>query len=126
MKINIFYGPLKEFNSKIPTKDTISLSEMVRWSDARRYNPIEDELIGTYNYLIVSTEEYGGVTDAFIERFIVSILIYQNHLGYTEIFLHNPPTRIYNQIQIYKNHFELSTQYSSYPRTTKNALKDIK
>ncbi|WP_232782850.1 AAA family ATPase [Bacillus sp. BA3] len=126
MKINIIYGPMKEFNSKIPTEDTISLSEMVRWSDARRSNPIEDELIGTYNYLTVSTEEYGGVTDAFIERFIISILIYQNHLGYTEIFLHNPPTRIYDQIQIYKDHFELSIQHSSYPKTSKDALKEIK
>jgi ATP-dependent Clp protease ATP-binding subunit ClpA len=126
MKINVFYGPVKEFNSIIPNEDTISLSEMVRWSDARRSNPIEDELIGTYKYLIVSTEEYGGVTDAFIERFIISILIYQNHLEYTEIYLHNPPTSIYNQIQIYKNHFELSTQYTSYPRTTKTALKEIK
>lgn len=117
---------MKEFNSKIPTEDTISLSEMVRWSDARRSNSFEDELIGTYNYLTVSTEEYGGVTDAFIERFIISILIYQNHLGYTEIFLHNPPTRIYDQIQIYKDHFELSIQYSSYPKTSKDALKEIK
>lgn len=126
MKINVFYGPVKEFNSIIPNEGTISLSEMVRWSDARRSNPIEDELIGTYKYLIVSTEEYGGVTDAFIERFIIGILIYQNQLEYTEIYLHNPPTSIYNQIQIYKNHFELSTQYTSYPRTTKNVLKEIK
>ncbi|PIC56737.1 hypothetical protein CSV80_13385 [Sporosarcina sp. P12(2017)] len=110
----------------MPTEDTISLSEMVRWSDARRSNPIEDELIGTYNYLTISTEEYGGVTDAFIERFIISILIYQNRLGYTEIFLHNPPTRVYDQIQIYKNHFELLIQCTSYPRTTKKALKEIK
>ncbi|WP_339196981.1 AAA family ATPase [Solibacillus sp. FSL R5-0449] len=126
MKIKIIYGPTKEFNSKIPTKDTISLSEMVRWSDARRSNPIEDELIGTYRYLTVTTEEYGGVTDAFIERFIISILIYQNYLGYTEILLHNPPNSIYNQIQIYKDHFKLSIQHWSYPKTTKNALKLIK
>lgn len=126
MKINIIYGPMKEFNSKIPTEDTISLSEMVRWSDARRSNPIEDELIGTYNSLTVTTEEYGGVTDAFIERFIISILIYQNYLGYTEIYLHNPPTRIYDQIHIYNDHFELSIQFSSYPKTTKDALKEIK
>ncbi|MDL0421826.1 AAA family ATPase [Caldibacillus thermoamylovorans] len=126
MKINIFYGPIKEFNLKIPTEGTISLSEMVRWSDARRSNPIEDEIIGTYNYLTVSTEEYGGVTDAFIERFIISILIFQDKLGYTEIYLHNPPDRIYNQVQIYKEHFELSIQYTSYPKITRNALKRIK
>jgi ATP-dependent Clp protease ATP-binding subunit ClpA len=126
MKINIFYGPITQFNLIIPTEGTISLSEMVRWSDARRSNPIEDELIGTYNYLTVSTEEYGGVTDAFIERFIISILIYQNQLGYKEILLHNPPARIYNQIQIYKDHFELSIRYTSYPKITRDALKEIK
>lgn len=71
MKIKIIYGLTKEFNSKFPTKDTISLSEMVRWSDARRSNPIEDELIGTYRYLTVTTEESGGVTDAFISPDII-------------------------------------------------------
>ncbi|MDA1634480.1 AAA family ATPase [Bacillus cereus] len=126
MKINIFYGPLKEFNSKIPKDSAISLSEMVRWSDARRSNPIEDELIGTYNYLIVSTEEYGGVTDSFVENFIISILIFQKNLKYTEVFLHNPPTRIYNQIQIYKNHFEISIKHTEFPMITRRTLKEIK
>ena len=117
---------MRYFNSKIPNEDTINLSEMVRWIDARRSNPIEDELIGAYNYLTVSTEEYGGVTDAFIERFIISILVYQNQLGFTEIFLHNPPTRIYDQIHIYQDHFEISIQQSPYSKTSKDAIKEIK
>lgn len=126
MKVNIIYGPIKEYNQKIPTEDTITLSEFVRWMDARRSNPIEDDLIGTYRALTVSTEEYGGVTDAFIEQFVLRILIYQKYLQYEEIYLHNPPKRIYDQIQIYKEKFEIYIEKSNYNKVTIDSLRSIK
>jgi len=126
MKVNIIYGPIKYYNKNIPTEDTITLSEFVRWIDARRSNPIEDELIGTYKALTVSTEEYSGVTDGFIERFVLGILIYQEYLQYEEIYLHNPPKRIYDQIQIYKEKFEISIEKSNYNTVTIDSLRYIK
>ncbi|WP_342533302.1 AAA family ATPase [Lysinibacillus sp. FSL K6-0057] len=126
MKFNIFYGPQSYFNSVIPTEKTINLSELVRWSDARRTNPIEDDLINTYDSLIVSTEEYGGVTSSFIEMFIVGILLYQPILKYDQIYLHNPPTRIYNQLQIYSKEFEVEIDSYNYSRVDKYSLKQLK
>lgn len=126
MKVNIIYGSIKNYNEKIPKEDVISLSEFVRWLDARRNNPVEDQLIGVYKSLTVSTEEYGGVTDAFLEMFVLSILIYQQYLKYEVIYLHNPPKRIFDQIQIYKEKFEISIEKSSYNTVTIDSLRRIK
>ncbi|MFK5708557.1 AAA family ATPase [Lysinibacillus boronitolerans] len=128
MKFNVIYGPLKYFNESLPAEDTINLTELIRWSDARRNNPLEDKLIGNYENLVVFGDEYGGVTEAFIEMFVLGIISFQEFLGYSEVYLHNPPNRIVGQIERYKEEFNLEVVIKEFEHSkiTKSEIKRIR
>lgn len=128
MKITIFNGPVKEFEKIVPIKNTITLTPMVRIMDLlNKPNEVsEDTPIQGYEALIVYSDEYSGVADHFVEAFLIYILNYATLFDYTEVYLHNPPIKILNQIK--NSHLELDLKVIGfkYKKTTLIHLSKIK
>lgn len=101
--ILIFYGPKKEFLTKIPNGDIKNFTEVVSLEDAERRNyqlniPNQErevrEKIKIEN-LIVYTDEYSSVQ----EHVIVNFVNFLNTFEINNLFLQNPPIVIQKEVE---------------------------
>ncbi len=105
-KINIYFGPKKEFNKLIP-KNNISLSEIVAQHDNqskihRHIVVQQDELqkdipIEKRKYInvVAYSEQYAGITESAVQSFL-SVL---DGCEIDNLYLQNPPLQIKIQLQ---------------------------
>lgn len=105
-KINIYFGPKKEFNKLIP-KNNISLSEIVAQHDNqskihRHIAVQQDELqkdipIEKRKYInvVAYSEQYAGITESAVQSFL-SVL---DGCEIDNLYLQNPPLQIKIQLQ---------------------------
>ena len=105
-KINIYFGPKKEFNKLIP-KNNISLSEIVAQHDNqskihRHIVVQQDELqkdipIEKRKYInvVAYSEQYAGITESAVQSFL-SVL---DSCEIDNLYLQNPPLQIKIQLQ---------------------------
>ena len=98
MNFLIYNGPTEEFKKIIPEDNVISLTPVVRKMDQlyRMNDVVKEE--EHYKALTVFTDEYSGVADHFIEGFVIYILNYATFYQFEEVYLHNPPTKIVEQL----------------------------
>ena len=105
-KINIYFGPKKEFNKLIP-KNNISLSEIVAQHDNQskihRHIAVQqdelqkDILIEKRKYInvVAYSEQYAGITESAVQSFL-SVL---DGCEIDNLYLQNPPLQIKIQLQ---------------------------
>ncbi|UOR12632.1 AAA family ATPase [Halobacillus amylolyticus] len=124
MKFNAFIGPLEEFEKFIPKDGTNSLTRVVTTMDsALRGNDLDLDVFDT---LVVYSNEYSGVKEHFIEGFINYILLYSSSLDFEEVFLHNPPKKILEQLENHNSDTTLDINYHQYKSMTKEKLRKVK
>lgn len=99
MKINIFYGPKREFDKIKPSNDFLILNQFVKLLDNNQHM----ENNNSYKYLVANSENYSGITESALQNFI-QIITCGN---FDEIFLQNPPRNIK---QLLKNTFDDITE----------------
>jgi ATP-dependent Clp protease ATP-binding subunit ClpA len=124
MKFKIYNGPLEKFAEYIPKKSTNSLTSVVTTMDVylREGNDLNLTLFET---LIIYSDEYSAVKEHFIEGFVNYIFLYARILKFEEVYLHNPPKKITEQLRTHKD-IELEVTEYSYKRLTVNRLRHIK
>ncbi|MFE4094781.1 AAA family ATPase [Priestia sp. YIM B13545] len=124
MKFKIFNGPLEQFEELIPIEHTNSLTKVVTSMDLALR---KDELnLESFHSLIVYSDEYSAVKEHFIEGFVNYILLYKQYLLFEEVFLHNPPKKILEQLESHKLEIELEIENYNYKAVTIENLKKIK
>ena len=107
MNMTVFYGPVEEFEKIIPKEETHTLSLIVKEIDLF-HQGIRLENFEAFHSLIVYSDEYSGVKDHFIEGFIKNIFEYKKTYRFEEVYLHNPPKRIVEQL---KNDPQIPSEY---------------
>ncbi|MBJ8154174.1 hypothetical protein CN463_27985 [Bacillus cereus] len=126
MNFVIYNGPTEEFKKIIPEDNVISLTPVVRKMDQlyRMNDVVKEEEY--YKALTVFTDEYSGVADHFIEGFVIYILNYATFYQFEEVYLHNPPTKIVEQLN--NPHLGISVEEIEFehPKLTIESLKKIK
>jgi ATP-dependent Clp protease ATP-binding subunit ClpA len=124
MKFKVFNGPLEEFEKSIPIEHTNSLTSVVTAMDLiLRGNKSNLNLFET---LIVYSDEYSGVKEHFVEGFINYIFLYAESLEFEEVYLHNPPKKIVEQLENHKSDIELEVTDYRYKNLTVNRLSKMK
>lgn len=124
MKFKVFNGPLEEFEKIIPKEHTNSLTSVVTAMDlVLRGNELNLNLFET---LIVYSDEYSGVKEHFVEGFINYIFLYAKSLKFEEVYLHNPPKKIAEQLENHKSDIELDITDYVYKRLTVKRLCKMK
>lgn len=124
MKVNVFYGPLEAFEKRIPNEDTNSLTSVVSAMDLiLKGNNVTIDIFKT---LIVYSDEYSGVKEHFIEGFINYMFLYSETLDFDEVYLHNPPKKIAEQLKNSKLSITLEVTNYRYKRLSIASLKRIK
>lgn len=128
MKFTIFNGPLEEFEKIIPSEYTTSLTPIVRSMDLflNGKTPLAVEEQELYESLIVYTDEYSGVADHFIEGFVIYLLYYATKYHFEEVYLHNPPTRIIQQLENSNFGFAINNIEYRHRKLNLNSLRKIK
>jgi ATP-dependent Clp protease ATP-binding subunit ClpA len=123
MKFKIYNGPLKAFEKFIPKKNTNSLTGVVNTMDL--YLRDNDIILSPFESLIIYSDEYSTVKEHFIEGFVNYIFYFAKFLEFEEVYLHNPPKKIAEQL---RNHKEIVLEYKqyNYKRLTTSKLKLIK
>lgn len=124
MKFEIFNGPKKEFDKRVPTENVITLSNLVRLLDSKESSSLD--AYSDCNTLTIYSDEYSGVADFFIEGFLHYIVLFAEKIGYEEVFLHNPPAKILQQLQMLQNKLEISVENYKYSKLELRHLKKIK
>ncbi|MEM5637883.1 hypothetical protein AAHH71_01290 [Bacillus toyonensis] len=122
MNFVIYKGPTEEFKKIIPGENAISLTPVVRKMDLfHKMNDVKEEEY--YKTLTVFTDEYSGVADHFIESFVIHILHYATYYQFEEVYLHNPPTKIIEQLN--NPHLGISVEEIEFehPKLTIESLK---
>lgn len=124
MMFKIYNGPLEKFEEYVPEKKISSLTSVVITMDMylREGNDFNLNLFET---LIIYSDEYSAVKEHFIEGFVNYILLYAQFLKFEEVYLHNPPKKITEQLRNHKD-IELKVTDFSYKRLTVNRIRYIK
>ncbi|MCY7494547.1 AAA family ATPase [Bacillus safensis] len=125
MNMTVFYGPVEEFEKIIPKEETNTLSLIVKEIDLL-HQGIRLENFEAFHSLIVYSDEYSGVKDHFIEGFINNIFEYKKTYRFEEVYLHNPPKRIVEQLKNSNLNISLSNKEFEYKKMTRNSLASIK
>ncbi|WP_075619819.1 AAA family ATPase [Paenisporosarcina indica] len=126
MKVKVYYGPHSYFDSYLPKNELkLTLLEFIKQYDGLTKGIIKQEDINSYDFFAVTSDEYGGTTDAFIEMMLLVILNYQEIFEYDEIYLHNPPSKVYSQLSKYED-FEIEEFNYIYPKVSREVLRVIK
>lgn len=122
MDIKIFNGPKGDFIKLIPTESSLTLTGLVRYIDSKE--PSLQEPQSNYDTLVIHSDEYSGVADFFIEGFLIHCMQFSDKFGYTKILLHNPPAKVWSQIE--SAHLKLEKINYEYPRLELGNLTKIK
>lgn len=124
MKFIVFNGPLDEFEKIVPSEYTNSLTSVVSAMDmVFKGNEIN---LSIFDSLIVYSDEYSGVKEHFIDGFINYICLYAERLEFEEVYLHNPPKKIVEQLQNHISTIELEVINYVYKRLTVKRLSNMK
>lgn len=125
MKFTIFNGPLEEFEKILPPGNYTTLTPMVQKLDLERNGRrVEDE--EEYDALIVYSDEYSGVLEHFIESFLIQLVQLSYKYDYDQVFLHNPPTRIIQQLESPSFEYEKEVINHQHQKPTLESLKEIR
>ena len=118
-KVLLFYGSRQEFESLIPKNETRNLTDVVMEtdSDTRVFTiqvPDKPEIIKEKIYIknfVIESSEYSGVR----EHVILNFVNFLAKLNIDNIYLHNPPLQISNQIKrLYSQTEVVKQQYKSF------------
>jgi ATP-dependent Clp protease ATP-binding subunit ClpA len=124
----IFYGSKEEFNKKIPSQYR-NLTDLVMEldRDGKKYvieipgtesNKTENEKIIVENF-VVGSDEYAGVK----EHVILNFANFLAKMEVTNLFLHNPPLQISEQIKRIYNKTNIESQ--NYRTITQEDIRNI-
>ncbi|PAL04096.1 AAA family ATPase [Peribacillus simplex] len=124
MKFIVFNGPLEEFEKFIPKEHTNSLTTVVTTMDlVLRGNELN---LKWFETLIVYSDEYSGVKEHFIEGFTNYIFLYAESLAFEEVYLHNPPKKIVEQLENHKSDIDIEITDYGYKNLTVKRLSKMK
>ncbi|MEK4663021.1 AAA family ATPase [Priestia sp. FSL H7-0729] len=124
MRFKIFIGPRIEFDRQVPVEDTITLTNLVRYFDAK--DSSFANISENYTTLVIYSDEYSGVADFFIEGFLIYCLYYGDRVGYQEVLLHNPPAKVQQQIETSQGKIDKNIEIFKYPKLEIEHLRTIK
>jgi ATP-dependent Clp protease ATP-binding subunit ClpA len=124
MKFIVFNGPLEEFEKFIPKENTKSLTPLVTIMDLMLRG--NEANLTWFESLIVYSDEYSGVKEHFIEGFTNYIFLYAESLAFEQVFLHNPPKKIVEQLETQKSDITLEIKNYSYKNLTVKRISKIK
>jgi hypothetical protein len=124
MKFFVFNGPLEEFDKFIPEEHTRSLTPLVTNMDLMLRG--NEANLTWFKSLIVYSDEYSGVKEHFIEGFTNYIFLYAESLAFEQVFLHNPPKKIVEQLETQKSEITLEIKNYNYKNLTVKRIAKLK
>lgn len=126
MKFNVFNGPLEEFERVIPSENIKSLTSVVTFMDLIHRGNDGNIDVEWFKTLIIYSDEYSGVREHFIEGFVNYIFLYSERLEFEEVYLHNPPKKILDQLENTKSNISLEVNNYRYKNLSVKGLRRIK
>lgn len=133
IKINIFYGPRKEFNKKINNKENIEnfttiveeydrenkrLSVYIPGQETPTDNQAKEKR--KISTLCINSDDYSTITESAIQN-IIPIITY---FDISEIYIQNPPMIVIEALK--KNYKSIEETYYNYKKVDSDIIKQIK
>lgn len=127
MKINIFYGPKKGFENKIPS-EIMTLEEFVLKYDNKKKTVVKTDDENDYfentekeniECLVAFSESYAGITESAVLSFNNLL----NECDINEVYLQNPPKSI---VKLIEEHYgEVNYEFYQYKKLDKKDFLKI-
>ena len=107
VEINIFIGPKKAFEERIPSGNRLLLNDLVKIVDNKINRPLD-----YFDYLVGYSENYSGISESAIQNFDMILKADE----FDQIYLQNPPENIKRLIEnIYD---DVTIEIYDYPKLT--------